>query len=76
MPSKYVEVDEKDLEELLDCVDLLMVVAKAYEKNLYDHVLPVTQKFRSHLENEKTGDGSGVALEIESVLSFMSSEDE
>ena len=71
MPSRYVEVDEKDLKELLESVDLLMVAVKAHERKLYNQILPVVDKFKDHLENEADGDGLGLAQEIESVLGFM-----
>lgn len=74
MPSRYVEVDEKDLEELLEAVDLMMVVVKAYERKLHSQFVPVVDKFKAHFKNETDGDGLGLAQEIESVLSFMADE--
>lgn len=74
MSTKYVEVIEKDLVELLEAVDLMMVVVKAHEKGLYTQFSPVVDNFKRHLQNEIGGDGLGLALEIESVLNFMTEE--
>jgi len=72
--SKYLEIEEVDYKSLLEIIGLWGVIVKAENEFLYEESIRKIEEIKSHVTNERTGDGTHIAGEIESVLDFINKE--
>lgn len=73
--AKLIEIEHTDYLLLMEIIDLWGDVVRVHNKFLYETSREKIDVIVHHVENVRTGDGTIIAGEIESVLDFMNTED-